>query len=384
MDRLRWRWSANTARIVLVSSVLLIVLYTRLYTSGFVSKGTNRSSTPYASSPVLAGCRSLPGVEDILVVLKTGATEALSKLPVHFTTTLHCIPHYLIISDYAETINDNALVDVLQSVNEDIRRTVPEFELYNRLSESGRGALQSDEVSRWALTPNTNQGKDNPAWKLDKWKFLPMVESASNYKPDARWYVFLEADSYICWPNLLAWLALYNSDEPHYLGSQMQIGSTVFAYGGAGYAISQPAMRKVVEYRRAHLTELEEYTKNNWAGDEVLGHALLQAGVSLQWTYPNTQNELPGRIDYTSLAYGKRIWCYAPIGWHHMDPTDIESMYTFDRAWNYTVCSHSLKTSQRTPQKTLNGRELTHCGAGATASSPGCLSRAHPSTNPAS
>ena len=46
----------------------------------------------------------LPGLDNVFVILRTNATEAPSKLTVHFATTLHCIPHYAIYSDLAEEI----------------------------------------------------------------------------------------------------------------------------------------------------------------------------------------------------------------------------------------------------------------------------------------
>lgn len=53
----------------------------------------------------------LPGLDNVFVVLRTNATEAPSKLPVHFATTLHCTPHYATYSDLAEEIAGHPIHD---------------------------------------------------------------------------------------------------------------------------------------------------------------------------------------------------------------------------------------------------------------------------------
>src|ERR1700712_5059273 len=50
--------------------------------------------------------------DDILVVLRTGATESLEKVPVHFRTTLQCVPHVVVYSDMDEEIEGHAVHDV--------------------------------------------------------------------------------------------------------------------------------------------------------------------------------------------------------------------------------------------------------------------------------
>jgi hypothetical protein len=85
----------------------------------------------------------------------------------------------------------------------------------------------------------------NPGWKLDKFKFLPMVYKALRQMPQAKWVVFVELDTYPMWSNLLDYLSKFDANTPHYIGKQMFIGDVLFAHGGSGFALSAPAMRKV-------------------------------------------------------------------------------------------------------------------------------------------
>lgn len=91
----------------LITFVLLLWL---LRGSQFpVSWYRHKSSAPAPALPIDDteteidfNCRNLAGADDVVVVLKTGATELLDKLPVHLDTTLRCYPHHLMFSDYEE------------------------------------------------------------------------------------------------------------------------------------------------------------------------------------------------------------------------------------------------------------------------------------------
>ena len=147
----------------------------------------------------------------------------------------------------------------------------------------------------------------------------------------------MEADSYLMWPNLLEWLSHFNASQPYYIGEQMQIGDVIFAYGGSGFVLSNPAMREVSENRKARLIEYDEYTSNNWAGDQILGWALLNVGVSLLWSWPNLQGRQPQEIYYTAVSYNKKLWCHYAVSYHHMTAEQIMAMWQFERQWAQNV-----------------------------------------------
>ncbi|KAI1389080.1 glycosyltransferase family 31 protein [Hypoxylon trugodes] len=281
-------------------------------------------------------CDSLSGLEDLFVILRTGATEAPKKLPVHFATTLRCVPHYVIYSDYEEDIEGHHVYNSLDEVNPDIIASHPDFEYYRRLQAGGREAFTAEEIAQWAAVKNTNSGRDSPGWKLDKWKFLPVAEKAFAQRPDAKWYIFIESDTYMLWQTLLEWLSKFDSSKPHYLGMQMQIGDVVFAYGGGGFAISNPAMQKVVAQRQANLKLYDDFTAVHWAGDCVLGKALADAGMGLLWSFPTLAGDQPGDIDFNSTFGGqdKKPWCYYATSYHHMQPAEYTRFMKFEEAWN--------------------------------------------------
>lgn len=48
-------------------------------------------------------------------------------------------------------------------------------------------------------------------WKLDRFKFLPMVDKTYQMRPCADWYVFIEADVYYFWGMLNRCLFFYSA-----------------------------------------------------------------------------------------------------------------------------------------------------------------------------
>jgi hypothetical protein len=261
--------------------------------------------------------------------MKTGATEALEKVPVHLQTTFRCTPHYVIFSDLDEEIDGVQVHDVLRSVDGNVKRDIEDFSLYNRLQEYGRRGLvptdnRQDDNGAFGM-PN------NPGWKLDKWKFLPMIDESLRARPDAKWYVFMEADTHIVWPNLMAWLSRLDPDQPHYLGTETQIADVLFAHGGSGFIVSHAAMRLASEHRRSRVAELDNYTNGQWAGDCVLGKVLADAGVPLNFSWPLLQNSRLGEIEPLTYNFYRQPWCYPVIGFHHLSVQDVKEMWEFDR-----------------------------------------------------
>ncbi|KAL2840159.1 hypothetical protein BJY01DRAFT_250147 [Aspergillus pseudoustus] len=291
-------------------------------TGGIVSDSSQFNAT---------GCAYLRGMDNILVILKTGATEALEKIPLHIDTTLRCAPHYAIFSDYEEEIAGVRTRDTLGSISEETRHTNPDFGIYNRLRISGRKGLTSED---WTDEENGPYGKPgNPGWKLDKWKFVPMVDEALLVKPDAQWYVFIEADSYVFWRNMVQWLSRLDAKKPLYLGAPMQMGNEVFAYGGAGIVLSNPAMQLVSQFRAGNSTGVERMTADDWAGDHVLGMILKDLGVSLVWSWPLLVPIRVWEFEFFTEGNDHKLWCYPVASYHHMSLQDIQDMWLFEQKW---------------------------------------------------
>ena len=280
-------------------------------------------------------CRQLPGAEDVLVVLKTGATEFEDKLPIHLNTTLRCYPNYLIFSDYAETYEGIQILDALEFVSDELKESHQDFGLYRRLRKAGgRSAVRARERSGPLSRPPGPQGKQqNPGWKLDKWKFLPMVNRTLHEYPDMKWYVFIETDTYILWQTLLNYLKALDWTKPYYIGGQIWIGTILFAHGGAGFVVSRPALEQVVSTFVADPNGWEDFTNSQWAGDCVLGKVFKDAGAPLTEAWPIWQGDDIGFMNYARDDKSHRLWCRPSVSYHHLSPVAIEDMWLFEQEW---------------------------------------------------
>ncbi|PWY67228.1 hypothetical protein BO94DRAFT_307974 [Aspergillus sclerotioniger CBS 115572] len=323
-------------RITILTSLLgIFLLYhflsirPELYTRSGLSHPRAPSSTPTAAPTEIPECPSLEGMEDVLVVMKTGVTESLSKVPVHFQTTLRCVPNYIIFSDFEEEIEGVKVHDAFLHMDSTVKDTVSDFNLYNRLREQGRAGLESADFADEA---NSNIGKpNNPGWKLDKWKFLPMVQRALAHKDNAKWYVFMEADTYISWSTLMQWLSHFDPKEPTYIGTETQIADVIFAHGGSGFIVSNPAMQLASNEYASRTVELNEYTDWHWAGDCVLGKVLADAGVPLHYSWPILQNSNVGELDEFARGFYRKPWCFPAVAFHHLSPREIQDLYEFEK-----------------------------------------------------
>lgn len=67
-------------------------------------------------------------------------------------------------------------------------------------------------------------------------------------RPEKRWYVFYEDDTYIVWDNMFRLLANFDPDMPWYFGSPSPGARGLWiANGGPGHVLSREAIRRVVE-----------------------------------------------------------------------------------------------------------------------------------------
>lgn len=292
--------------------------------------------SPHLNSKPLAtlSCKSLPGADDTVVILKTGSTEFQDKLPIHLETTLRCYPNYLIFSDYAEQYQGETIIDALKDVDPIFKTAHEDFALYRQLQGGGRSSLNpSDLSSPESYTQDGTSGKPtNPGWRLDKWKFLPMIRETLQRYPDKKWYVFVETDTYIFWSTLLSYLAALDCTQQHYIGAQSEIGDVIFAHGGSGFAISRPALEAAVALYVENKADLEAFTASHWAGDCVLGKALFDSGTNLTWAWPMWQGRDIGNLNYSHVDYSKRLWCYPTVSYHHVAPPAIESLWRFEQS----------------------------------------------------
>lgn len=263
-------------------------------------------------------CVGLDGLRDLVIVLKTGASEIYDKLPIHFVTTFACRPDFLIYSDVEQDFGRVKVRDALAMVSEEMKGG-HEFAQYRLLlSHVGKGG----DAARF---------KGEQSWKLDKYKFLPMISDAyDRYGAEKKWFVFMEADTYLSMHNLLLWLAELHPRSSIYAGAQILIGGTEFAHGGSGFLLSAPAARTITEAYRSDPRAWDQRMSGECCGDKILGDVLKSADppVGVLRSFPIIQGETPSSLDWSPIH-----WCMPAVSWHHADATTVDKLWNFDRNW---------------------------------------------------
>ena len=327
--------------VIAAVSTLILLQYYYWQTSRYhVAKDTTSTNpNPGLNLPgsIDSTCATFAQAQDVLLVLKTGANEVHRKLPVHFDTILKCVPNYVIYSDFEEPIGSHHIFDVLSDVSDDIKIHHADFELYRRLQATkNQGPEARDDV--FSEMSKIAGLEHNKAWDLDKWKFLPMIEKALQQKPDANWFVFVEADTYLVWSNLMKWLAKLDANEPYYVGGQAYFGSHLFAHGGAGFFVSRTAVQLLADRLTTHRQYYEQLTYENCCGDLILGIAFNEAGVHMTQAWPSIQGETPSSLDYTA-----KHWCFPVASYHHMSADEIRKMWQFEQQWMTTKPTEAFR-----------------------------------------
>lgn len=288
---------------------------------------TDEPQTPtdkesHVADTLTNSCHDVLGADNVLVMLKTGATEIYEKLPTHFVTLFKCTPHYMVFSDLAQDYADFPIRDAIAPVSKQLREGHEDFRIYKELQKYQREGQEPSKL------------KGDHGWNLDKWKFLPMLHEAFEAAPpQIEWFVMMEADTSVSWTNLLQWLRTMDSNKPYYLGSQNSIGGTTFAHGGSGIILSRQAAKQMQDKREeegkeAYNKRWEDETAASCCGDEILARVLLEAGVPMTMAWPLIQGETISTVDFT-----KNHWCTPPVTWHHVTPLEIDTLWQFGADW---------------------------------------------------
>jgi hypothetical protein len=126
----------------------------------------------------------------------------------------------------------------------------------------------------------------------------------------------------------------------------MYIGPDLFAHGGSGFIVSNPAMQRVVNYYGWHKTQLEDAVDHHWAGDCILGTAFRDSGVKFTNAWPIVQGDYPGWVTYDGPE-GRdaiaKVWCTPVATYHHVSPEAVKGMWEVEQAW-ITVTANASRT----------------------------------------
>jgi hypothetical protein len=218
-------------------------------------------------------CAQFPDTSDILLVMKTGASEAYARIPTQLLTNMRCLPDFLIFSDMDQTIAGHEIHDSLDTVLPEAKSENQDFRLYTRQKKC---PLAQEDC-------NGAIGAASKGWALDKYKNIHVAEKAYALRPSHDWYVFVDADTYIVWPTLVEWLAQFDPLKKHYMGSVALLVGHPFAHGGSGYVLSQGTMRAFFDGKSGVANKYDIAAKSTCCGDALFSKALKEeTGVDVK------------------------------------------------------------------------------------------------------
>lgn len=209
-------------------------------------------------------CSAFPNTNNVLLVMKTGASEAWNKIPTQLNTNMRCKVDFLIFSDTYQIINNVPVHDSLDTVLPQVTEDNPDFDLYRR-----QKLCPIDQE-----TCNKEVNVAEQAWALDKYKNIHVAEKAWALKPGYDWYMFVDADSYVVWPTLMDWLGRIDAQTKIYMGSVAMLRDMPFAHGGSGYLASKGLMEAMFGGKAGVANRYDDAATRTCCGDALFSHAV--------------------------------------------------------------------------------------------------------------
>lgn len=318
----------STVQRSLLSGILVFCLIAAIYSLRYLPLHHSKPEptvpkTESHSKPVDGRCNPDSIPPETVIVVKTGANEIYDKVPTQILTALHCYEDLLFFSDLDQQIGPYAVYDALANVTESVRLNNPDFEYYHTLQ---RYHKNGQDIS--TLREKTGDA----AWTLDKYKFLHMLEKTWQLQPNKKWYVYIEADTYLIQSNLRLWLERLDSSQPLYLGSPTYLNGEAFSHGGSGFILSGKALSQFAEGDAGVAAKYDETMQGQRYGDYALMKALKDKGVNFTPAWPMLQNEKPSTIPFgPGPDNGVRHWCQPLVTMHHITPNESSQIWAFEQ-----------------------------------------------------
>jgi hypothetical protein len=159
---------------------------------------------------------------------------------------------------------------------------------------------------------------------------------ADAYKrfPDAKYYIDIEADTYLFLPNLLRWLSALDHTSMDLFGSPVKIEDAGwwFAHGGSGAVLSKGLMDATFGAHADHVEHvMDDFQAFACCGDEILARALYSTpDVYIKAPSPISHQLFSGET-HLSMRYRQKNWCQPIMALHHVHDMEIAQLAQFDK-----------------------------------------------------
>ena len=275
-------------------------------------------------------CNEFPDPGNIAIAVKTGATEAVERIPILMHTALRCAQNVMIFSDLEEDIVGYHLHDAIADIPASVMEGNPEFNFYQRLKDAQKYGQIKGMLGD---APNPRVPGQLAAWALDKYKQLHILEKLYASYQDKDWYMLMDADTYVVWPNLLMWTDQLPDPrtERLYLGASTYMSGRFFAHGGSGMLISQAATHEFAVVNKGIATSWDQRMLDECCGDLAIGQAFEKIGIPVSPAGPTLNGAKP-----LNLPFGPTHWCQPVVTMHHVLQNEMNDITNFELSRNET------------------------------------------------
>ncbi|KHN96980.1 uncharacterized protein MAM_05089 [Metarhizium album ARSEF 1941] len=314
------RLRSHTTALSLCLATLLLCPLVQLYGGGggggevsFYTRYWPVRSRSGAGSP----CHGVAGAAGVVVSLKTRAARAHSRVPPHFLTHLQCLPDVFVFSDMEQDIAGRRAHDALGRVEDRVKLENQEFRFYQ------------DQMD---CPSSREQCRDDPlmAAALEKYMPVNIVARAWELRPGRDWYVFVEDDTYVVWPNLIHWLRKKaRRERDPFVGSAVMLNGYAFAHGSSGFALSGRLIDRWVS-KFPNITQTYDRLAHQIPyGGLALAKALQLVDVGVKQAHPMFNGENP-----TTVPFGRNHWCQPVFTMAAMTSQGVGDMWEYERSRN--------------------------------------------------
>ncbi|KAK9489812.1 hypothetical protein V1508DRAFT_25031 [Lipomyces doorenjongii] len=255
-------------------------------------------------------------------MIKTGDTVLWQRFPIHIATTLPQLPHFAIYSDVPDIVAGTPIIDILANTKRTTKES-SQFETYRQ---------QQAQLAEHANVELTEAGITD-GWQLDKYKNIPMVAHGYRAYPTAKWYIFMDADTYILWPNMMRWSSSINHEDMLYMGLVTYLGGKRFRL-----CTVDPAWLCLVRLLGRLLARNLAWQMNMKSTRKVIVAVIISCLMLFVIEVPFPC--CPGR----TTGFKNENWCKDVVTFHHLTAHDIEKLYEFERKYprDYPILSKDV------------------------------------------
>ncbi|EPQ30964.1 uncharacterized protein PFL1_01153 [Pseudozyma flocculosa PF-1] len=332
-----WKWTT-----VLLAIAVVCLLGSRFTTSpaapvvashplDAVTELANQTGPASASTPAPSPAAAPYRLEDDMVLItKSGSATIYERFLVHLQAAPKTLyqPNTLYVSDQALDVGGVTFWDALSAVSPRIAQN----DEFRRLRAESTGLMHGSQLL-------TNTQDKEAGWKLDKFKFLPMMAEAYRRFPGKKWFVVVEADTFVFWHQLVRFLSTQDAARHLLFGHEVLVGfdgapNTPFAHGGSGFVASRGLLDASFGADPDFEHKWDDLLLHNGYGDAVLCKAL--------WDTPGVNLTALSRVDevgvdmfhgdsFRDIQFGRWDWCKPVLSYHHVSPNDVARLYDFQR-----------------------------------------------------